>query len=377
VIDERELAYEFDEEQHGFGQPATPDGVEPPRLPAATKLSLVVLGLGLLACVVLGHGERRLFLTRIAWVALLAVLAVWTKQIEVPLLLALPVYTGLRHGWRSALVLLAVSAAVGVALSAVFVAVFGFEDLRFNLFSIGAGHLAHFGADGAPRSFVDLALESAPWLGIVAVVAQLLRDEGEPWRERDWLLPLLVGVFMFPISAIARSKLGAWENSFHAVYYLIAAASLAVAAALRSPGVPRSMATAALAVVLVLACLPQEGAKAVARLTSLTDNPQQQAVSFARAHPGQAYFPWNPLASAYAEGELYHFDYAVLDRHLAGYPLSDRHIRAFLPDRLRYVLFHEDRQDEAILRYLPEFRVRGSLPEMPGWIVYTRRATAD
>jgi hypothetical protein len=52
--------------------------------------------------------------------------------------------------------------------------------------------------------------------------------------------------------------------------------------------------------------------------------------------------------------------------------MSDAHIRAFLPDDLSYVLFHRSRQDEAMMRFLPEFRARTTLDEMPGWIVYTR-----
>ena len=331
------------------------------------------VGLGLLACALLSQVERSPSLARLCAVATLAVLSVWTKQIEVPLLLAVIAYAWLRHGARTALRLTLAVATVGTGLSAVFVIAFGFPELAFNLFSIGAGHLENFGAAGAPLSFLDLALECAPFLGGLALIAWLLRDEQEPCLERDWLLPLMAAAFLFPMSAIARSKLGAWENSYHALYYLVAAASLALAAGLRSPGAARRLSLLALAASMLLACLPQPGFQGFSRLASLADNPEEQALRFARAHRGQAYFPWNPLATAFAEGKLYHFDYAVLDRHLAGYPLSDAHIRAFLPADLRYVLFRNDRQDEAMLRFLPEFRVRMELPEMSGWLVYVRQ----
>jgi hypothetical protein len=137
------------------------------------------------------------------------------------------------------------------------------------------------------------------------------------------------------------------------------------------------LAASAAAVALGLAAWMGPGFRGIARFDALSESAQQQALDFARAHPGQAYFPWQPLASAYSEGRLYHFDYAVLDRQFAGYRMSDEHIRAFVPDQLRYVLFHPSRQDETIMRRLPEFNARVRLEEMPGWIVYTRKPSAS
>lgn len=330
------------------------------------------VGLGLSACIVLLRAHRDPGLGRLCASSLLAVLAIWTKQIEAPLILACLGYVAMRFGRRALLRQLACYAVVGVAVSAAFVLAFGFDDLWFNLFTIPNAHLARYGADGAALSTLDLALECAPFALGIAVFAWLLRGGEASFWERDYALPLLAAVLLFPVSAVARAKLGAWENSYHALYYLIAAASLVLASAMRRASTGWRSVCAGLTLVALVGAYAASDVRGLSRLRTLADNPQQQAVDFAHAHPGQAYFPWHPLATAYSDGKLYHFDYAVLDREFAGYRMSDAHIRAYLPDELRYVLFRKGAQDRAMLRYLPEFRARGALPEMPGWVVYAR-----
>ena len=74
-----------------------------------------------------------------------------------------------------------------------------------------------------------------------------------------------------------------------------------------------------------------------------------------------------------AEGKLYHFEYAVIDRELAGFKPSDDHFRAYIPEKLRYVVFPTWHQSKKMLNYLPEFSQRTRLRELEGWIVYERR----
>jgi hypothetical protein len=333
------------------------------------------VGLGLLSCALLQGGPPSWI--RLAASALLAVLAVWTKQIEVLLLPALLTYGALRFDRRSLRRQLVCLAAIGAGVSLVFVAVFGFDDMRFNMFSIPYGHLLRFGAGGTWASAYQLALECLPFVLGIALAMALERGSGRvrwlerDWLQRDWLLPVLAALFLFPISALARTKLGAWENSYHALYYLIAGSSLALASVLRSTGLAgRTLVAVAAAATAAWAFVPSGSLAGLSRLGSLANNPQEQAFRFTRAHSGQAYFPWHPLATAYAEGKLYHFDYAVLDRDFAGYRLSPAHVRAFVPEDLRYVIFHRERQDEAMLRYLPQMPASTTLPDMPDWVVY-------
>jgi hypothetical protein len=98
-------------------------------------------------------------------------------------------------------------------------------------------------------------------------------------------------------------------------------------------------------------------------------NDPQLAYDFAVQHPGEVYYPWQPLATLLAEGRLYHFDYALMDRFIGGYEPTPEHLRANLPPRMRWIAangrvwtFH----------YFPEFSQEVQLPELPGWVVRTR-----
>jgi hypothetical protein len=84
VIDADLLAYDHDEERHGFGEPVTPEGVGPRPLPAATRASLALVGLGLLALVVVvlggpGNGTWGGFLASFGLISVGAVLTFWTE----------------------------------------------------------------------------------------------------------------------------------------------------------------------------------------------------------------------------------------------------------------------------------------------------------
>jgi hypothetical protein len=96
-------------------------------------------------------------------------------------------------------------------------------------------------------------------------------------------------------------------------------------------------------------------------------NNNQVAYDFAMRHPGEAYFPWQPLASLLAEGRLYHFEYGVVDRYLAGYEPTPEHLRADAPPRLRWIAASNG--PTLMLRFFPEYSVPTQLAELPGWDV--------
>ena len=102
------------------------------------------------------------------------------------------------------------------------------------------------------------------------------------------------------------------------------------------------------------------------------DNPQEQAYDFALRHPGEAYFPWQPLSTLLAEGRLDHFNFQVHARTAAGYPLSQEHFEAYIPPDLQFVFFRPKARDYSVLQYLLEFKHRTTHPEMPGWEVFVR-----
>jgi hypothetical protein len=106
-------------------------------------------------------------------------------------------------------------------------------------------------------------------------------------------------------------------------------------------------------------------------------NMQEIAYRFSKRHPGQAYFPWNPLSNLMGEGKLYDFDCALADRESSGYPVTRLHVRQNLPETLRYVCYPPyikafGPQFEQSLKYLPEFTRRVEIPELAGWVCYER-----
>ena len=72
--------------------------------------------------------------------AMAAVLAVWAKIVALPALVALPLYVLAAEGRRSFFRYLFFIAAASACVSLIFFAVFGFENLRFNLIEIPGRH---------------------------------------------------------------------------------------------------------------------------------------------------------------------------------------------------------------------------------------------
>ena len=101
---------------------------------------------------------------------------------------------------------------------------------------------------------------------------------------------------------------------------------------------------------------------------------QAAALRYIEQHPGDAYFPWNPLEHLAAEGRLYHFEYGVFDRDLAGYPLTADHFRRHIPEDPRLICYPPRTTvgDQVTLRYLGEFRERIKVDELPKWDCYRR-----
>ena len=359
----------------------------------------LAVGLGLGSCHVLSRASRRPGAARLGGAALLVVLAAWSKQIEAPLVLAQLVWLALVAGGRSAGRYLAWLAGWGLATGALFLALFEPRALAFNLLTIPAGHpLSHL-----RLALRDLLVHGTPFLllaGLGLACAWRTRPAagdppGAPGARRgaglrealalDGALLALAGLVLLPVSVLARAKLGAYVNSLHFLPYLLAAGLVGLRhAAAAGPWPPASarpgaaaaarLACAALLATLLLGLSTAPWAelrRGLAAMRAPRANPQEEAFAFARAHPGRVWFPWNPLAALEAEGELHHFEWALVDRELAGHPLEERHLRAHLPRALELIAFPPDQPRNA-LRYLPEFTREVRVPGLAGWVVYAR-----
>jgi hypothetical protein len=357
-------------------------------------------GLGLLSLVVLLHGKGSSSSVRLGLSALFAVLAVWTKQIEAPLLLGIAFYLWVAHGRKPLLRFAAWTASIGIAVTGLFCVAFGLRNMVFNMWTIPAHHpwlhspksyqfllsLRQFSVEGSFLFVIVLSEIMNRWM--VSDGGTTIRQKmAEFIRKNQWTLPLSVALFMVPTSVMGAAKVGGTDNSFHAYYYLVAACALIFRDWLSSFTAQRNNFPRVAARILLLTTVSFAAGNLYGVYTDfpsspssysyIWQNPQEQAFAYDRHHPGEVYFAWNPLSSFMAEGKLYHFAYGVFDRKLAGYPVSQAQLHCYLPAHMRYVAYHVDSTIKACCDYLPEYSKRVKLPELSGWIVYERQSDSD
>jgi hypothetical protein len=350
------------------------------------------LGLAALALAALGSlrgaGPTRVLVLAAA----AATLAVWSKQLALPLLLLVPLWCGMTGGLAGLGRGLAVTAAVATAISLPLGLAFGPRELFFNTVVLPGRHpwkvfkapggfetvLARLVAQGW-TVLLPLVLLLAAW----AIVARRRpRQPGGISFASSWLPFLVAGVLEIPLGLLGYVKLGGDDNSLAHVLYplavaviLLAVQLVALAPRLRWPVVVVAAVAAlpgALQTTLFLATRPgpRDGQTAPGPDWAET----HRAVSrYLRAHPGEAYFPWFPLEHLVAEGRLYHFEYGVYDRFLAGFPVPPSQLHAHVPPRARLVCYPGGSYaGYLMLRLLPEFNRRVELPELPGCLCFER-----
>lgn len=342
------------------------------------------LGFGLLSCVLLASSDKDPGWTRLGLSALFALMATWAKQVEVAVIPALGIFLWLVHGWGSLVRFIACTFVVGIVSLIVFSVAFGWEGMFFNLFSVPSRH-PWIGP--APWAFAMATLELAKPAALYAFIVLagiVVAGRSARWNPlkasgwlcgQSWFLPLLAAILMIPTSLVGRVKWGGWLNTYHALYYLICAASLVLVQWSR-PGVLGRRHVVFSWVLLVSTLLLVGTAAGDLKLLRWIDrperNPQQQAYEFALKHPGEVYFPWNSLSTLMAEGKLYNMEPGVVDRELAGYRPSDNLFRSHLPDRLRYLAYRGGPESESMREYLPEFSRKVHVDGLAGWNVYTK-----
>lgn len=334
------------------------------------------LALGLLACGALVSNDgarpttRALLLSGAA-----AVLSCWTKQTSAPLPLALALAVWWMYGRALAVRYALLLAAVAVPISATLLYWFG-EPMLFNMVQVASRHpWVKPGLAGLAVTVWILIRDIWEVLALLAiglVVVFLSRGTQPRGAALPWLPPLLVALFLLPIGALGANKIGGQANSFHSVYYLIAAATALLASAGRHASAARSISWA-LCLAGILAAWHSGRSEPWTQPPDWA-NHQQAAYELALRRPGEVYFPWQPLASLLAEGRLYHFEYGLFDRVLGGYPPTPEHLRAHLPPEARWIATSHAAGWTFTL--LPEFSEEVHPPELADWKVRARPAPA-
>jgi hypothetical protein len=186
-------------------------------------------------------------------------------------------------------------------------------------------------------------------------------------------LLIWVSLFLAPGAILGRIKEGGDVNNLSlCVYFLLAAMAVELRAALSRKITDKTNSTAPigmLALMLIGLCtlyyLPT-----LTRLPpfarQLYRNPQQIAYDYLKDHPGEVYFPNDPLPALMANGKLYHLAEGIHDRERAGYPLSEEHLRSGIPPNMKWIAILPGLPD---VKYFPAYHKPIPVPDLPDWKV--------
>jgi hypothetical protein len=318
---------------------------------------------GLVAAAALHRAVERQ--SRPAWhaAALALVLAIGTKQLAVMLVPATVVWLARERGrtavgrWVKLLVI------YGGAVTLLFFAAFGPEQLWFNVWLFPSRNPSHTEWVVLGWRLRDLVLGGWLWWLAGALGWRWMWSRGGLAGESAGLVRLLVGmaVWSVPLGVAAAMKVGGGNGSIHAVNYGLAAALVATGSwwVARSGdprgGVLRRQAWLACAVVAVVAV--GAGYKFALRRDAVwrPDRGQDEMLAYARAHPGKLYLPWNPLITMISDGKIYPFDDALLCLWRAGLSPSPAVVRGAMPAGAE-VLYQTSNQSRFALTYFEDDR---------------------
>jgi hypothetical protein len=326
----------------------------------------VAVALDVGSCLVLARGGSS------ALAAALCVLSIWTKQTSVPLLLAQLIFLARTRGRNAAAAYGAWLVGFGVSLTGIFCVWFGAETLWHNLVVIPGRF--EFEWNRAGGVFANFVLATF-WVWPLAWIARRASKEKKETPEAESAsLLLLTSVIMFPAGFLSALKYGGGENSLHSLTDAILGGA-ALAWSLAQSGT-RRIAQAGLGVLVagLLIALTID-LKRVVTFGHLTlpepARAHQEAFEFARAHPGQAYFPWDTLATLMAERREYPFECGYADWLRAGAAPEHGKVRRVFPETLTFIVYHEKDQTKGeMLPLFPEFtRSYRSGP----WLFYARQ----
>ncbi|MGE3805060.1 MAG: hypothetical protein AB7K24_10350 [Gemmataceae bacterium] len=311
--------------------------------------------------------------------ALAVALSIGCKQVMAPLFVALPLWLLFAEGGQAALRYLLCLFLAGILVGGLGLVLLDPSAVWFNLVQVPGRHpqVGVFPTNLAsaflefqeqlllPLTFLVLAIALWWWSG----------ELGRPgWMAKQrWSLFLLVGLGQLPLALLGRLKVGGAVNAYSSsAGFLALTLCLCLRAGWNSAAGVRDafkVSTVVLTSVLLWISV-QQTARAYLDFDPRADNEQEIATRYLKEHPGEAYFPWDPLAHLMAEGKQYHFEYGVFDRGLAGFPLSDEQFRAQIPGQPRILCVPSNRLAEISRRYLHEYHSAVQIPELPGFDCY-------
>ncbi|HET7536463.1 MAG TPA: hypothetical protein VFJ90_08420, partial [Candidatus Didemnitutus sp.] len=194
---------------------------------SALNVDAIAVGLGTGSCLLLlrrDTGNSRLVLA-----ALLGVLAVWTKQVEAPLVVAQCGWLWFCRDRRAALTFVLAYGGFMAAIAGAVFSLLSVRDVIFNLWTVPSHHAFIGGWRAAWGELADLSKYGlplwAPCLVALVIAARGKKNEcNEPAPAEGTALLFLAALVLLPTGIMATIKMGGDRNSLHSVYYLLAAA---------------------------------------------------------------------------------------------------------------------------------------------------------
>jgi hypothetical protein len=307
--------------------------------------------------------------------AVLAMLSVASKQTMAPVAIALPCFVWMVDGRRAFARYVAVQATASAAIFAAMLALFRPpRDVLFNTFTLAIqqpnrGSIVPRVIEGIFDVRRDLAAAAAPLLLVIAVCALTPGSFRQKIAKHRWLVFLWMAALQLPIELRAWSTKGGDVNHLSVVMLFVTLSTTIGLVSLWKPDTTGLLARALL-VGMLLAHFPI--AYGIDHdLRRVGTNATQVAFDYERRYPGRTCFPFNPLATLLAEGRLTHFDDALWDRELAGFPVNALQFSAGFPAGCTLVAFPalEEPHSRMIRALIDDQPVAGE-PGLKGWNVY-------
>jgi hypothetical protein len=346
------------------------------------------LACGGIACGALYFSRQNRFALPVS--ACFAVLAIFCKQIFLPVPFALLVCVLASGGRRQAIHYLLWVVAAGAVAGAGAMAAVGPERIYHCLIWV-PGHQPPNDASAlvsiiqAMRNFIRLSLMVV--IPLVAVGVYFLAGMSGIGRSELCALAakrcapaLLVGIALLPSAMAGRAKAGGDINSFSLPLFFLACGLAVMLADIAREANPVAARVAICVLVAILAPMAlSESPLSLNLPTLIRELPQagqNVAFEYLQKHPGEAYFPWFPIAHLYAEHRFTHYAFGIADRLMAEEPVSMADFRAYVPANPEIIAFASDGMPDVyghdLMKYLPEYRYKVTDPELPGWLVYAK-----
>ncbi len=368
--------------------------------------------------------------------ALCLILAIWTKQNVLPLLLLCPIYLAITSSpLYSVYYVIALSASV-ILVSTPLVLIFGWDFLRFSMVDFPSNHpswmqesttfsdsILSGNLNGVLiEEIFGLFLHSIPYI-FAFLFLFVLANRAKPLKINSLrklkftltnypeFLFVFSGIFMAPVAILSKIKWGGDINSFSVCIYFLSIPPVIMLASILADisfadsklnsalGIQRvrylfaSVTLCSLIVITVIfnpVGLYRQGA---ASWYMNFVNPSDIEVAFAtmKTSGHKVYFPDFQLANLLVRGELFHSMKGIYDRKIGRSELSHDHFAKYIPENFEFVAFGSEKliskskfQQDRIQEFVRVMEENDILLEKTSaendlidWVVYQRLATAQ